>query len=261
MLPIKRVGLMEYREFELMFRDEQTHWWYKARRRIVDNYLGRVLPEDGKARIILDIASACGANFNHYKKYGEIYGIDVAEESITFCRSKGINRIIRGDVHNLPFASESFDVVIALDALEHFKDDLHVLREIKRVLKKRGMLIINSPALNILWSQHDKAFHHERRYSAKELKNKLKTIGYEVEFSSYWMFFLFLPALIFRKGKDLLRAMTQRKSYPISDMHTKLSPLLSFILDGIGRVEAYIINKKISFPLGVSFFCVARKVD
>ena len=249
---------MERKEFELMLKDEQAHWWYKARKRVVYNYLARYFQGDGQA-MILDIASACGANFNNYKKYGKIYGVDISEESIAFCRSKGINRIVRGDVHEIPFANKTFDIVLALDALEHFEDDIKVLEEIQRVIKIGGFLIITTPAMDILWSQHDKAFHHLRRYSSKEISNKLRNSGFVIEFITYRLFFLFLPVFLFRKFRDLFE-LKKRKSAPKSDFHTELPLIFLNVLDSIARLEEYIMGKNRRFPMGVSIFCVAKKV-
>jgi SAM-dependent methyltransferase len=248
---------MEHKEFELMLKDEQSHWWYKARRKVVANYLNKYF--QGRARaMILDIASACGANFVNYKKYGTVYGVDISEESIAFCRSKGINRIARSDVQTLPFRNGAFEIVIALDALEHFEDDIKALSEIKRVIKPGGILIITAPAMNILWSQHDRAFHHIRRYSSGELCKKLKGSGFIIEFITYRLFFLFLPVLIFRKFRDLVQ-LTAAKTLQRSDFHIALPSMFSTLLGYIGRLEEYVIDKKGRFPIGVSLFCAAKK--
>ena len=106
---------MEHREFDIMLADENTHWWYRARFRLVDHCLDALFPKTGNS-MILDMASACGANFDHYAGYGTIVGLDIAKEAIDFCRGKGINRIVRGHAHYLPFSNDVFDGVIALDA-------------------------------------------------------------------------------------------------------------------------------------------------
>lgn len=247
---------MEFREFELMLRDEKSHWWYKARRRVVTGYLNRYCSNNSQASI-LDIASACGANFVDYEKYGKIYGIDISEESIKFCKYKGINMIVRGDAHKLPFANRTFDIVVALDALEHFEDDLKVLGEIQRVIKNKGIFIITVPAMDLLWSQHDTAFHHLRRYSLRELSNKLNSSGFVIEYITCRLFFVFLPVLIFRKLRNLLYS-SHMKINSKSDFHTVLPWVFSILLDYILRLEEYMIGREWEFPIGVSIFCVAK---
>lgn len=249
---------MENKEFDLMLQDEDSHWWYKMRRSIVDNYLNAAFANCKRLKL-LDLASACGANLLFYDKYGDIYGIDISEKSMEFCLRKGIHNIIRADVHDLPFTAKSFDAVIALDALEHFKDDIAVLKEISRVLKDSGLLIITTPALNILWSQHDEAFCHLRRYSKSALNNKLKEAGFNIEFFSYWLCFIFLPVLIFRKCRDLIRLLRGNNSCARSDFHARPPYFVSFVLNGLAKIEALLIRRKIPMPFGVSLFCVTRK--
>ncbi|MBI5873618.1 MAG: class I SAM-dependent methyltransferase [Candidatus Omnitrophica bacterium] len=251
---------MEHKEFDIMLADEKTHWWYRARFRLVDHYLNAFFPRSKNAKI-LDMASACGANFEHYSDYGAIFGLDIAQEAIDFCRSKGVNRIVRGDAHSLPFSCGVFDGVFALDALEHFKDDGRVLKELFRVMKDNGLIFITAPAFACLWSQHDEAFHHQRRYSLREMKNKLNKAGYTIVFATYWSFLLFLPAFLLRKGKDLFRIFGKTQDSPVSDFHMRLPRWVALVLDCLAKAEALFIKRKISFPIGVSLFCVAKKTS
>ncbi|HAJ56598.1 MAG TPA: hypothetical protein DCL35_02385 [Candidatus Omnitrophica bacterium] len=251
---------MEHKEFDIMFADEKTHWWYRARFRLVDHYLNVFFPRSKNVKM-LDMASACGANFEHYSGYGTIIGLDIAQEAIDFCRSKGVEKIVRGDAHSLPFSSGVFDGVFALDALEHFKDDGRVLQELSRVMKKNGLIFITAPAFSCLWSQHDEAFHHQRRYSIREMKEKLNKAGYAIIFATYWSFLLFLPAFLLRKGKDFLQILRKTQDVPLSDFHMRLPRWADFLLDCLAKVEAFFIIRKIAFPIGVSLFCVAKKCD
>jgi ubiquinone/menaquinone biosynthesis C-methylase UbiE len=251
---------LETKEFDLMFRDEQTHWWYKARRRIVEFYLAKAVAGRQDCAI-LDIASACGANLDHYKKYGTVCGIDISETSIDYCKKRGMTNVVKADAQSLPFGEKSFDIVLALDALEHFSDDRRALSEIYRVLRKGGTLIASSPAFKLLWSQHDEAFHHMRRYTVGELKEKLAAAGFSVPYATYWSFLLFFPVLILRRGRDLFSRLKKNKRPPVSDFGTTIPPVFMALLDGLAQGEAFFIKRRVIFPLGVSVFSVARKSE
>ena len=105
----------------------------------------------------------------------------------------------QADILSLPFPDECFDGVITLDVLEHLPDDVSALAELRRVLKVGGLLLLNVPAFPCLWSRHDLANGHQRRYRRRELRAKLQGAGYTVEQSFYWNWVAFVPVLILRK--------------------------------------------------------------
>src|SRR5207244_3071700 len=99
-----------------------------------------------------------------------------------------------------------------LDVLEHTDDDLHALREIHRVVKQNGLLLITVPAYGFLWSEHDEALKHRRRYTAHELRNKLVLTGYDVVRTSYFISTLFFPILALRFWQALRKDSTRPKT-------------------------------------------------
>src|SRR5262249_27223614 len=144
--------------YEVMFDVEDHHWWFVGRRAIVfsqiEDALGahaapragvppkgslsevthagpRALPE---ARV-LDIGCGAGATMDHLKRFGQPHGIDLSEIPLRFSRRRGHQRTLRASATELPFDSESFDLVTALDVIEHLEDDARGLAEIRRVLK------------------------------------------------------------------------------------------------------------------------------
>src|SRR5262245_48436956 len=117
-----------------MFAIEETHWWYRGRRALVRDALDRWAPAR-RPLALLDVACATGMSFRFLADYGGIRGLDISDETIRLCAARGIDRIVKGDAVQLPFADGSFDVVLALDAFEHFDDDVGAMREARRVLK------------------------------------------------------------------------------------------------------------------------------
>lgn len=232
-----------------------THCWYVARRALLVHEL-RKLSQSSIGLKILDIASACGDSIVVCSNYGKTFGIDVSWDAIKYCKQKNIETILRGDAHNLPFKSDSFDIVVALDVFEHLEDDIASMKEIERVLKSEGKLIFNVPAFMFLFSYHDLAFHHFRRYKAEELKQKLEQAKFQINYLTYWSFFIFPAIFVMRKlfnFKNKLHGETH------SDFHLNVPLLLQKILKFLNFVEFVFIKKGISLPFGVSLYGVARK--
>lgn len=246
---------MRSEEFEKIFKIEQSNWWYLSRKRITQEWVRREAGSRNDLKI-LDIASACGMNFLYFGHLGRIVGVDISSESIAFCRKRGIENVIQADATKLPFEENSFDAILAFDALEHFEDDRLALRGFYKVLKPGGKLFINAPALMALWSPHDIAFHHMRRYSASEIKEKLEDCGFMALRMSYWSCFLMPFVYLLRKGRNSFYA---KKIPQKSDFFIPLPSFIEKILDGIQRFELWFIKKGINFPFGVSLICSAYK--
>ena len=154
----------------------------------------------------------------------------------------------------MPFADGSFDLVLALDAFEHFPEDTESMREVSRVLAPEGALICTVPAFMSLWSPHDEAFHHLRRYTRKELKGKLTDQALDVRRISYYSFFLAPPLFVFRK----LRALLGRNKEATSDFNVPIPRPVEWGLSGLMRVEAALL-RVVDMPFGASLICFSRK--
>lgn len=246
---------MRQEELEKIYKIEQNHWWYLSRKRITRALFRDEFHNQNNLKI-LDIASACGMNFEYFKSWGQVFGIDISLQSIKFCKSRGIHRIVQADAMRLPVKRNYFDAILAFDALEHFSDDRLALREFYRVLKTRGRLFINVPALMMLWSPHDLAFHHIRRYSASEIKEKLGDCGFVVSRISYWSCFLMPFVYLVRKAR---RVFWKREVAPKSDFFMPLPFFIENILDKIQRFEFCFIKRGLNLPFGVSLICSAYK--
>lgn len=245
---------MERLEFEKMFREERSNWWYLARRRITVGYVKGVW-RNGSNLKILDLATACGSNFEYFGEFGKVIGTDISSESLKFCRMSGFSPFVQADAQKLPFLESSFDLVLGLDCLEHFEDDGGVIKQVYGILKQGGRFIVTVPAYMQLWSEHDEAYHHRRRYTRGELVKKLHEHGFEVEFCSYWTFSLLPSVYIFRAIKRHLGG----NGSPKSDFFFKLPSIIEKSLATIQFLEAMVIKHRISFPCGVNLFCGAIK--
>src|ERR1700730_8400269 len=114
---------------------------------------------------------------SHLASYGKAKGIDVDEEAVGYCRKRGLLDVYQGGAESLPFEDGSFDLVTALDVLEHLDDDALALREIGRVLRPGGCLLMSVPAHKFMWGDQDEVNLHRRRYVAPEVRDRLTATG------------------------------------------------------------------------------------
>lgn len=239
--------------FEAKYHElEESHWWFQARRDMIVQLL-RGFDKDVS---ILDVGCSGGALIQFLKKkgYSHIVGIDASEEAIARCREKGLLETFARKAQSLQLDHKPFDVIIASDILEHIQDDAHALAEWSRFLKPKGVLIVFVPAFAFLWSGHDAANHHYRRYTKKILIPLLKKENFVVQHSSYWNFFLFFPTAIVRL---LLRLRPQLGQKSEDQLH-RVNPFLNTALTLWLKCENRLL-RWMNFPFGVSLFAVAYK--
>src|SRR5258706_9542533 len=202
---------MNESEYGEMYKLESFYWWFVARRNLLDALIKSVAREFDDP-IMLDVGCGTGINYSVISKYGAAVSTDASQEALKFSKSRGVGDLVRSNVETLPFNGASFDVVTALDMLEHVDDDLRALDELNRIMKVGGVLVITVPAYGFLWSEHDEALHHRRRYAASELRNKLTRSGFEVERVTYYITFLFFPILFMRFVQSVSRTSIHPKT-------------------------------------------------
>jgi SAM-dependent methyltransferase len=157
---------------------------------------------------------------------------------------------------SLPFKNNSFDLVLALDVIEHIDDDVHALTECRRILRPGGLIIVTVPAFMWLWSPWDEALGHRRRYTAFMLTEAMRRAGLAVHKMTYTFFFVFPIAVLVRGIKRLIQ---KSASYYSSDF-IPIPGILNRALIQVGRLERWIITKlNCSLPFGLSVISCATK--
>jgi SAM-dependent methyltransferase len=134
-----------------------------------------------------------------------VTGLDRNVDAIRFCAEKGLGNVRLGDVCNLPFPDDFFDLVLATDIFEHVSADDVAMEEIRRVLKPDGHLLLTVPTFQLLWGLQDDVSHHQRRYRMPALLGKLRLAGLHPQRHFYFNYLLFLPILVARRVMQLLR--------------------------------------------------------
>lgn len=229
------------------------HWWFSAKKKIVISLIEKfTLKRLGNK--LLDVGVGSGLMLNALESFGEVSGMDYSDDAILFSKMHFNGVIKKGELpHSVPFENNSFNILVALDVVEHVENDLEALKVLRRLLVKDGCGILTVPAFMCLWSDHDDVNHHKRRYSLPEFKEKILAAGFKIEKISYYNTFLFPIIYLIRNFHRLLNIK--------SGANTKLpKPLINFVLFKIFLFEN-ILLKYINLPFGVSLLAVVTNPD
>ena len=241
---------MERAVFDRMAELDQDHWWFIARRRILKRLIERVVKPPHKARI-LEVGCGTGHNLAMLGKFGHLDAseLDFAARTLS---SKRLGREVKEA--KLPdlsmFKRNEYDLVALLDMLEHVPDDLASLRAIHRRLKPGGALLLTVPANPWMWSAHDAAHHHFRRYTKKQLKELFLRSGLEIELLSYFNTLLYPLIASARIAGKLLRRDSSDDKLPGERVNAALEKIFGVEAGVLGRVP---------MPFGVSLVAVVRR--
>jgi SAM-dependent methyltransferase len=235
------------------FEIEDRHWWFVGRRRIFTRLLDEALaPAPAGGRRILDFGCGTGTMLGHLARYGEAHGVDFDPEAVRFCALRGVERVQLVTEGRLPFADATFDLVTALDVLEHIDDDVAAVAEIRRVLRPGGLLLASVPAYRFLWGAQDEISHHKRRYVARELRASLTGGGLAVQRVSYFNTLLFPPIAAIR----ILRPYRPGSADLRSDFGMTRAGRLNEVLARLFSLEQGLVAR-LRLPFGVSLLALA----
>src|SRR5947209_16514704 len=169
---------MDERLMNAMLELDDRHWWYRGRRRIIRAELARLALRPG-ARV-LDAGCGSGRTLEELGRFGEVFGIELDPGAAAMARDRGCAEVVVGRLEELPWEDGYFDLITCLDVIEHTPDDRVTLRELRRVCRPGGFLVVTVPAYQSLWSMHDVANHHYRRYSRARLRAPAVDAGWRV---------------------------------------------------------------------------------
>ncbi|MDI7258315.1 MAG: class I SAM-dependent methyltransferase [Thermodesulfobacteriota bacterium] len=229
---------------------ERSHWWFDGRRRLLKFLISSL--DIRKNSPVIDVGCGVGSNLTLLKSMGyKVIGIDSEIYSLSLARKVSGVPLVNGDLLMLPVKSNAISLLIATDILEHLEKDAIGLREIYRSLEEGGKVILTVPAFRFLWGTQDIVGMHKQRYTKKELLRKIEQEGFIILKSSYFNLILFFPIL-------LMRRMIRLFGLKIQSENKINHPIINFFLKILFSVEPYLL-KNISFPFGVSIFCIAKK--
>jgi SAM-dependent methyltransferase len=241
---------MERAVFDRMAELDQHHWWFLARRRILEQLIVRVVRPPEGARV-LEVGCGTGHNLAMLGKFGELDASELDSSARALSTRRLGREVKEAKLPDLSmFKRNSYDLIALLDVLEHVPDDLGSLRAIHRRLKPGGALLLTVPANPWMWSAHDAAHHHFRRYTRKQLEELFLRSGLEVELLSYFNTLLYPLVAAARIVGKLLRRESSDDKLPGNAVNTVLNKIFGLEAAMLGRVP---------MPFGVSLIAVVRR--
>lgn len=230
---------------------EQHHWWFTARRVIFHRLLA-TLPPPPMGQL-LDIGPGAGIFTTELRRYGRPTAVEFEAGNAAYVRERTGLDVLEASATDMPVDPGSIGLVIAGDVLEHVPDDLAAVRDIARVLHADGHLLLTVPAHPSLWSSHDVAAHHQRRYTEASLRRVMTDGGLRIDYLTPYNAAL-LPPIAAVRGLQRLRG---RADQAHSDFDLPAGPV-NRALHAAFAAEAGVIARRRRLPFGVSLLALAR---
>ena len=241
---------MDRAVFDRMAELDRDHWWFTARRRILAAVIARVVRPPRQARI-LEVGAGTGHNLEMLGRFGKVEASELDDHARALASERLGRPVVRAALPDLSmFPADSYDVAALLDVLEHVVDDKASLAALYSRLKPGGALVLTVPANPWMWSAHDVAHHHHRRYRKREIEALAKEAGFEIELLSPFNSLLF-PLIA---G---VRAIGKLRGHEAADDAMPAKPV-NAILDRVFGAEAGLIGR-VPMPFGVSLVAVLRR--
>ena len=241
---------------------EETNFWYKSRSEIIKKLLQKYT--NGKPANFLEVGCGNGLVLRALSdlKNLSLTGGDIYLSGVKFAQSKLPNvKFIQFDATDIPFKNE-FDAIGCFDVLEHIDEDVKVIHELAKALKQNGYLFITVPQHPFLWSEIDEIDRHKRRYTKKELSEKIKNAGLnilDINSFTFSLFPLMVVSRFLRKQKKKTSEATGKDKndpeYPEIRINSYVNSLFRFIM----MADEWLIEKNVKLPFGGSILLVAKK--
>jgi len=240
--------IMKKSNFKLYSKFNEDFWYVQARRDLLEKIF---LKHFGKRSNLKILDAGCGTGFNcvTLSSFGRVYGVDLNSSAIAQARKCDYTKLFLKDVNSLKYRNY-FDAIVAIELIEHIRDDQAAIHHFGRYLKPGGILILTTPAFEFLWSADDDLAMHERRYSRKRIRHIITRSGMKIQVLTYRYFFTFIPASII---------FILQKWYKPQNSLEYAPKFLNKLLTWIMRIENSMICAGVRFPLGVGFLIVAKK--
>jgi len=235
-----------YREMAAI---QQEHWWFRARREILARVIARLALPSKAA--VLEIGAGTGGNLRMLSQHGVVSAVEMdpfARQHASEVSGLDVSSGCLPD--QVPFADGSFDLICLFDVLEHVEDDTKALGRVRELLKPGGRALITVPAYAWLYGVHDRAHHHFRRYTARQLRLKARNAGLRVCRSGYFNALLFPLIATHRLQSTVLGA---------EESHDATLPngFVNKLLYCVFVAEKYLVPVTL-FPWGTSVLAVLQ---
>ncbi|MBL4888576.1 MAG: class I SAM-dependent methyltransferase [Candidatus Lindowbacteria bacterium] len=255
---------MEQEVYKQFYDIEKSHWWFQGMRTICRQMIVQSTDIESKTNAhCLDIGCGTGLWTRELDSLGSVTGMDLSVDALEFCKERGLSRILRASAGEIPLKNESVDLVCALGLIEHLDDDAVFLKELLKVCRPGGHVLILTSAYKFLWCEHDDAVHHKRRYTRRGLKLLIEDCGFHVTRISYVNMSLLAPIVLFRGVRRALqifagpKVMSAEKGTPdFFSIPSALNRLLYLVLAIEGKLMSVV-----DLPFGVGLIAVITKKE
>jgi SAM-dependent methyltransferase len=240
---------MERAIYDQMRVLQQDHWWFAARREILSAEIARLpLPRPAQ---ILEAGCGPGGNLEMLKRFGEVVAIEPDEESRAYAAEHFGVEVRAGLLPaSTPDFGKAFDLVAAFDVIEHVPDDAGAVVALAGLLKPGGFMITTVPAYAWMWSDHDAAHHHKRRYGLAAYRRMFENAGLSVRRASHFNTLLFPPIAAVRLAKNAAGLTGGDEAMPAR-------PLNGILKTVFGMERALLAATDL--PFGVSILLIAQR--
>lgn len=240
--------IMERVVYDQMAAVDERHWWYSARRKVLANLIRRT-GQPPKDASILELGCGTGHNLPMLAQFGRVDALELDDEARAVAERR-IGRKVMSDP--LPELKEvldrHYDLIAALDVIEHIDDDAAALAAIATKLKPGGKFVMTVPAHQWMWSAHDVVNHHKRRYSKRQLRGLINRSPLRLDRIGYFNSLLF-PLAVADRLASKLRGRDE------ADLKLPPAPI-NAIFQTAFAAERHLIGRLPLTP-GVSLFAVA----
>jgi SAM-dependent methyltransferase len=248
------------RLLELTHRAESEHFWFRGFRRFVRPAVARAVAGAPHARL-LDCGCGTGVNLPLLAEFGEASGFDLTWQGLAFARSRGERRIARASIGAIPFRSETFDAVTSFDVFQCLPDPVEhdAIREMRRVLKPGGGLVLNLAAFEILRGRHSVLAEEVRRYTRASARRLVEDAGFRVERITCTMATLFPILLAVRGTQRLMSGGAAQLASGDAEITVPAAPINAAMTAAL-TAEAALVQA-VDLPFGSSILVLARRSD
>lgn len=234
------------------YKLENKYWWFVARNKIIREIVEKTTDLSPGDRV-LDVGCGTGAFAASLNKKYDVACLDTSAIALDYARRRGLTELYQTTLDQFPKNGKPIRAAFILDALEHIEDDVAAIESARKILAPGGWLVATVPAYKWLWNRHDLIHMHYRRYTKKQIEQKLLERGFNIVYSSYFNTFLFAPAA-------LKRILDKRKK--IDDGGYEPVDNIPGFLDTIFR-KIFLAERKFlpenSFPFGLSIITISKK--
>jgi SAM-dependent methyltransferase len=241
---------MERKVYDQMAELDSRHWWFTARHRILEGVIERIVKPPGDARI-LELGAGTGHNLAMLSRFGSVEASELDPGARKLASERLGRPVVEAALPDLSmFPAAAYDLIALLDVLEHVPDDQASLVAIKQRLKPGGALLLTVPINPWMWSAHDVAHHHHRRYRKGEIRQLAEAAGYDIELLSPFNSLLFPPIAAVRLVGKLTGKDDSDDAMPSAPVNKALDLIFGLERELVGRVP---------LPFGVSLVAVLRR--